>query len=102
MARCGFSPPTRVFEAAGAGGCLITDFWQGIEHFLEPGRECLVARDGVEVSEQLRRLTPAQAKAIGQAALRRVRAEHTYSKRAAQVEEALDNLGSWENLRSSF
>ena len=102
MARCGFSPPTRVFEAAGAGGCLITDFWQGIEHFLEPGRECLVANDGADLSEQLRRLTPARAQMIGQAALRRVRAEHTYSKRAARVEEALDNLGSWENLRSSF
>jgi spore maturation protein CgeB len=102
MARCGFSPPTRVFEAAGAGGCLITDFWQGIEHFLEPGRECLVAKDGAELSEQLRRLTPARAKMIGQAALRRVLAEHTYSKRAARVEQALDNLGSWENSRSSF
>ena len=73
-----------------------------IEHFLEPGRECLVASDGADLSEQLRRLTRAEAKAIGQAALRRVLAEHTYSKRAAQVEEALDNLGSWENLRSSF
>ncbi len=102
MARCGFSPPTRVFEAAGAGGCLITDFWQGIEQFLEPGRECLVANDGAEVSEQLRRLTTAEARMIGQAALRRVLAEHTYSKRAARVEQALDNLGSWENLRSSF
>jgi spore maturation protein CgeB len=102
MARCGFSPPTRVFEAAGAGGCLITDFWQGIEHFLEPGRECLVANDGAELSEQLRRLTPKQAKMIGQAALRRVLAEHTYAKRAVRVEEALDNLASWESLRSSF
>jgi spore maturation protein CgeB len=36
MARYGFSPPTRVFEAAGAGGCVITDVWEGIELFLEP------------------------------------------------------------------
>ena len=46
MARCGYSPPTRLFEVAGAAGCLITDAWDGIEHFLEPGRECLVAKDG--------------------------------------------------------
>ena len=37
MARYGFSPATRVFEAAGAGACLITDAWEGIELFLEPG-----------------------------------------------------------------
>jgi len=37
MARYGFSPPTRVFEAAGAGACLITDEWIGIELFLDPG-----------------------------------------------------------------
>jgi spore maturation protein CgeB len=38
MASYGFSPATRVFEAAGAGACLITDVWNGIEQFLEPGR----------------------------------------------------------------
>ena len=43
MARYGFSPATRVFEAAGAGACLITDAWEGIEMFLEPEREVLVA-----------------------------------------------------------
>ena len=37
MAAIGFSPATRVFEAAGAGACVITDAWEGIEHFLEPG-----------------------------------------------------------------
>jgi len=34
MAKCGFSPATRVFEAAGAGACLVTDAWKGIEMFL--------------------------------------------------------------------
>src|SRR5919112_1007723 len=53
MARYGFSPPTRVFEAAGAGACLITDEWVGVELFLEPGREVLVARDGAQVAEHL-------------------------------------------------
>ena len=46
MAATGFSPPTRLFEVAGAGGCLITDAWDGIELFLTPGSEVLVARDG--------------------------------------------------------
>ncbi|HSR10349.1 MAG TPA: glycosyltransferase, partial [Thermodesulfobacteriota bacterium] len=63
MARFGFSPPTRVFEAAGAGSCLITDRWIGIEEFLEPGREVLVAGDGAEVAEHVQSLTPAKARA---------------------------------------
>ena len=92
MARCGYSPPTRLFEVAGAAGCLITDAWDGIEHFLEPGRECLVAKDGDEVGEQLRRLTRAQAKEIGQAALRRILGEHTYAHRAAELESLLQDL----------
>ena len=43
MAATGFSPATRVFEAAGAGACLITDAWEGIELFLKPDEEILVA-----------------------------------------------------------
>jgi spore maturation protein CgeB len=92
MARYGFSPPTRLFEAAGAGGCLITDAWEGIELFLEPTRECLVARDGAEVAEHLHSLTPKRSREIGEAALRRLRAEHTYAQRAREVERALRSL----------
>ncbi len=90
MARYGFSPATRVFEAAGAGACLVTDAWEGIELFLSPGSEVLVARDGDEVAEHVRALTPERARSIGQAALRRVLAEHTYAHRAAQLEAVLD------------
>jgi spore maturation protein CgeB len=90
MARYGFSPPTRVFEAAGAGACLITDEWVGIELFLEPGSEVLVARDGEAVSEHLRSLTPERARAIGTAAYRHILGEHTYAHRVAQLEKLLD------------
>jgi spore maturation protein CgeB len=89
MARFGFSPPTRIFEAAGAGACLLSDRWPGVESFLEPEREVLVAGCGVEVEERLAALTPARARAIGDAARRRVLAEHTYDRRALEVEAAL-------------
>ncbi len=89
MAAVGFSPATRVFEAAGAGACLITDAWEGIELFLEPNREVLVARDGADVAEHLRALTPERARAIGAAARARVLAEHTYDRRAVIVDELL-------------
>ena len=89
MAEVGFSPATRVFEAAGAAACLITDAWEGIDMFLEPDTEVLVARDGQDVADHLAALTPERARAIGQAALARVRAEHTYDLRAAQVDALL-------------
>lgn len=92
MARYGFSPATRVFEAAGAAACLITDAWLGIEQFLLPGRECLLAHDGAEVARHLASLTPARARAIGHAALQHLLAEHTYTHRAAQLEHLLERL----------
>ncbi|HVF84282.1 MAG TPA: glycosyltransferase [Sphingomicrobium sp.] len=89
MADIGFSPATRVFEAAGAAACLITDAWEGIELFLEPGGEVLVARDGQDVADQLRALTPERARAIGQSALARVLKDHTYAQRAVQADAIL-------------
>jgi spore maturation protein CgeB len=89
MASTGFSPATRVFEAAGAAACVITDAWAGIELFLEPATEILVARDGREVMEHLGALTPERGRAIGERARARVLAEHTYARRAALVDELL-------------
>jgi spore maturation protein CgeB len=89
MAATGFSPPTRVFEAAGAAACLMTDAWEGIEMFLKPGREVIVVRDGGDVVEALQQLRPAAARAIGRAARARILAEHTYDRRAQQLHLAL-------------
>jgi spore maturation protein CgeB len=90
MARYGFSPATRVFEAAGAGACLITDAWEGIDEFFEPEEELLVASDGDEVAAHVVDLTPERARKIGEAAYRRVLAEHTYAHRAAQFDGILE------------
>ena len=86
MAHVGFSPATRVFEAAGAAACLVTDAWEGIEQFLRPDTEVLVARDGQDVADHLATLTRERARAIGEAALARVTAEHTYAHRGAEVD----------------
>ena len=90
MAAIGFSPATRVFEAAGAGACLISDSWEGIDSFLEPDAEILVAKDGDEVARHLAELTPAKAKRIGSAARRRVLAHHTYAARVRTLEAVLE------------
>ena len=89
MAANGWSPATRVFEAAGAGACVVTDAWDGIDAFLEPGEEVLVAADGEEVAAHVEALDPARARRIGDAARRRVLAEHTYAHRAVEVERLL-------------
>jgi len=92
MAATGFSPATRVFEAAGAGACLLTDAWDGIEQFLAPDKEVLVVRDGADVADAVSSLTPSRAAGIGQAALRRVLAEHTYDRRAEALHLLLADL----------
>jgi len=89
MARYGFSPATRVFEAAGAGACIITDYWEGIDFFFEPDKEILVAKDGAEVAAIVADLSAEKARAIGEAAYRKVLSAHTYSHRAGQLEQLL-------------
>jgi spore maturation protein CgeB len=89
----GYLPAMRIFEAAGAAACVITDNWVGIEQFLEPDREILVAKDGAGVAAHLQSLTPERIGAIGRAAYKRVLSEHTYEQRASQVEGILSELG---------
>ena len=85
MARYGFSPATRVFEAAGAGACLITDAWEGIELFLEPDARCWWPTTATRWREHCGASTPAQARRIGAggAAPRARRAHLRASRRAA-------------------
>jgi spore maturation protein CgeB len=89
MARFGHSPATRVFEAAGAGACLISDTFVGVEAFLTPGQEILLANSGEEVAQRLSALDAATARVMGERARARTLAAHTYAHRAREVEEAL-------------
>ena len=94
MAGVGFSPPTRVFEAAGAGACLITDAWTGIETFFTPGTEILVASSAEEVVQALRSTEASRAAKIGERMRARALAEHTYAQRARQVDAILQSVGA--------
>jgi spore maturation protein CgeB len=89
MAEVGFSPPTRVFEAAGAGVCTITDAWNGIETFFRPGSEILVAGSAAEIVEWLRMIDPQRTREIGKAMRARALRDHTYTQRANQVDQVL-------------
>ena len=89
MAGVGFSPPTRVFEAAGAGTCLITDAWKGISEFFIPGQEILIADSAEGVIAWLRGVDGPSAAQIGRNMRERALRDHTYSLRAAQVDSVL-------------
>jgi spore maturation protein CgeB len=95
-ARFGYCPSASLFEAAGADTCVISSVWTGIDAFLEPGREIVVTRDAGDVVEQLAELGPERAATIGRRAGRRSRFEHTYERRAAELEALLEGLdGQW-------
>lgn len=89
MANVGFSPPTRVFEAAGAGACLITDRWPGIDCFFEPEKEILIASSAEEIVGYLRRLSTEDCRGIGSAMRDRALHEHTYELRVRTVDAIL-------------
>jgi spore maturation protein CgeB len=103
MAQVGFSPPTRVFEAAGAAACLITDAWTGVEDFFQPGSEILVANGATEIVRYLREIPPAEAGEIGAAMRTRALRDHAYELRARQVDSILraERADSSESLVQS-
>jgi spore maturation protein CgeB len=88
MAACGYSPPTRVFEVAGAGACMLCDEWPGIDEFFEPGREILVVDSPEEVVAELALHSEESRRRIGEAFRARALRDHTYAQRAKQAEDA--------------
>ena len=91
MAGVGFSPPTRIFEAAGAAACLVTDRWAGIENFFVPEKEILVAADAEEIVACLRYISGAEAKEIGANMRRRALRDHTYALRAREFDAIVES-----------
>ena len=91
MAAYGYSPATRVFEAAGAGACIITDAWLGVSYFFEPDKEILVVANAEQLIALLNELTGPKAKSIGQRALARAQSAHTYSHRADEIASIFHN-----------
>ncbi|PYX98363.1 MAG: hypothetical protein DMG71_00510 [Acidobacteria bacterium] len=99
MADVGFSPPTRVFEAAGAGACLITDAWTGVEQFFTLGSEILVAHSAGDIVRYLREVSPERAAEIGSAMRKRALQEHSYELRARQF-HAIVKATPWRTVET--
>ena len=92
MARAGYSPSIRVFEAAACATPIISDRWQGLETFFTPGKEILTARTPQETLYYLRELPEAERAALGWGARVRVLAGHTAAHRAAELEAYIREL----------
>ena len=89
MIENGWSPATRMFEAAGAAACQITDAWEGLEEFFQPGREILVAEDAEAVARLVREVDAESARRIGEAGRSRALSDHTYAVRAELLDQVL-------------
>jgi spore maturation protein CgeB len=89
MARMGYCPSGRLFEAAACGAAIVSDEWAGLDEFFEPGVEILVARDTSDVIDAMQ-LPAAEIARIAQAGCERVLASHTATHRAVELETILD------------
>ena len=84
MANVGYCPSGRLFEAAACETAIVSDGWEGLEQFFEPGRELLVARSAGDVIEALSR-NPEELRRIGRAARERVLGAHTAEHRSREL-----------------
>jgi spore maturation protein CgeB len=92
MVRAGWSPSVRLFETAACAVPVISDRWTGIDSFFQPGREIFLADTADDVLTVLDRLDGHARQAVGQAARRRVLAEHTAAHRVAQLEALVEQV----------
>jgi spore maturation protein CgeB len=86
MKAAGYSPSVRLFEAGACGAPVISDWWDGLDTVLEPGKEVLVASGAEDVLRYLKDYPEDRRLALGDAARRRMLSEHTPLHRAQQLE----------------
>lgn len=91
MARMGYCPSGRLFEAAACGTPIVSDWWEGLDTFFTPGLEIVVARTTADVLAALDLDTEARRN-VGQSARARVLAEHTADARVVELERLLARL----------
>ncbi|HYE62203.1 MAG TPA: glycosyltransferase [Phycisphaerales bacterium] len=88
MAEYGYCPSGRLFEAAACGAPVLTDWFEGLEAFFEPGCEVLVARSSGDAIAAIE-LSDAELRRVAEAARERTLSEHTSERRAQDFERAV-------------
>lgn len=94
MVAAGYSPSVRLFEASACAAAILSDTWEGLGDFLQPGEQILVPRDEYEVRDILLHLPDGERLKIGRNARERILAEHTSAHRALQFEDIVSGLST--------
>jgi spore maturation protein CgeB len=97
MARMGWCPSGRLFEAAACGAAVLSDEWCGLDDFYTPGEQVLVAHSFEDTLAALD-ISDARLQAIRRAARERTLDEHTSYHRALSLVRYLDELDSPEQM----
>jgi spore maturation protein CgeB len=96
---------SRLFEAAGCGGAVLSEFRPTIPELFTVGEEMLVFHDFDELVEQAARLLSEEGLTarLGDAAAERAHRDHTYDLRVTAILEKLSLTGRrppWPPIRS--
>ncbi len=94
MIEAGYSPSVRLFEAAACATPIISDVWEGIDSYFEPGQEILLADSSQQAVEYIEGLSEGERRQIGERARQRVLSEHTPKHRAIQLEKYVEEAAS--------
>ncbi|MES0002737.1 glycosyltransferase [Mesorhizobium sp. M0051] len=90
MARRGWCPSGRLFEAAACGAAIVTDAWPGLSSFFKPGSEIIVADTTDDLVAALH-LPDSDIDQIRRRARERVLDEHTSAVRARDLDRILSD-----------
>jgi spore maturation protein CgeB len=90
MARAGWCPSGRLFEAAACGTPIISDYFAGLEDFFMPGEEIVLAHAAHDVISALDQ----DLNVFAQRARQRTLDEHTGERRAEELLGYLEEAGA--------
>ncbi|HEX2935826.1 MAG TPA: glycosyltransferase [Bacteroidales bacterium] len=92
MVRMGHSPSVRLFEAAACGVPIISDYWEGLESFFEPGKEIFISELPEDTIEILKEAPESLIKTIAKNARSKILQSHTGVQRAIELENYVFEL----------
>lgn len=93
MARVGYCPSGRLFEAAACGTPIISDWFEGLDHFFTPEEEIFIVRDTEDVLRALD-ASDEQLARLANRARQKTLAENSGERRATELIGYLEDAGA--------
>jgi len=100
MARGGYCPSGRFFEAAACGTTIITDWFEGLDTFFHPEEELIVVSHAEQVKAALE-MTDAELHRVALRAKERTLTEHTGDARAEELSRYMEEARRGESVASA-